>query len=189
MQDHEHEQASGEVLPAHLETLAAALGRLSPAVSGPGDRDRLIFEAGRRAGRAAARRALVAWRLGGVAATVAAGVLGWIAMQGPARVDTVRPISVAGATGVPTEAEPSVPEPAVASIQLSSSAQRPHFGGPDVSASYHRLRRSVLHRGMDGLPSFRPSVGAGEVPASAWPSTQLLPEQQTEHQTRLEINT
>jgi len=122
--------------------LAAALGGLQPAAAGL-DRSRLMFDAGRAAGRRGRRL----WQ--GVSGALAAGLLALLALRPGA--------------GVPT-----APEALPGETQMALATTRPQSPLPPIrpeAGRYALLRDRVLARGLEALPA------AGERWTGARPPT------------------
>jgi hypothetical protein len=133
-------------LDPELAALSAALGALAPAAPAL-DRDRLFFEAGRRAVRPRAR----AWPFatcGFAALSVALG-LRLATAPVPAPVERIVVVSA------PASRERERPEEYV---QKSPVAYVPGSPAPLTDAPYLRLRDQVLRFGPDALPALPPGA-------------------------------
>jgi hypothetical protein len=152
--------------PAERE-LEGALGALSPARPSL-CREHVLFEAGRAAGDAAARRRLFAWRAAAAVLLAALGLA--VAMRSDSKVikrDRIvylpapaapdAPASVAGQTG-----DEQTEEWAATERHLLTSFHRPLL--PASDADYLTVRDAVLRWGVRVMPS--PPAGARPSPAA-----------------------
>jgi hypothetical protein len=147
--------------------LERVLGALSPARPSLG-RERVLFEAGRAAGVAAARRRLFAWRAAAAVLLVGQGVAVTIGsdprviereriVYRPAPTPPETPASVAAGTRDEEAEEWAAREP-----YLLTSFHRPLL--PASDADYLAVRDAVLRWGVRAMPS--PPAGARTSPAA-----------------------
>lgn len=119
-----------------LERALLALAPTPPAL----DRDRLLYEAGRRAAR---RRGRV-WPAATAALTLLALALGGVLVLRP--------------TPPPAERIVYIPTPAVPPESTLAPEARPPTADP---GGYFQLRDQLLARGLDALPAPAPASAAG----------------------------
>lgn len=137
-----------EKLTADLAALESGLSCLRP--TGTGNRDELMFLAGRRAGR----RGRSAWcAAAGVLAACLAVSLAF--RPGPQVVERIVHVPVqAGAEAPP---QPSLPAPDWTLASIVDAFRLP----PAHARADFKLRQAVLERGVDALP--RPRAGDGSM--------------------------
>jgi hypothetical protein len=168
---------AGALTPAERE-LERALGALHPAPPAL-PRERLLFDAGRAAGEAAAGRRLLAWRAAAAVLLVGLGLS--VVMRGgprvverdrfvylPAPAEAATP-DFAGTVGVPDE--PPQEWPAPHDRGLLASPRQPLM--PSAGADYVTVRDAVLRWGVRAMPS-QPDRGGAESPAPAPTANGLL---------------
>jgi hypothetical protein len=157
--------------PAERE-LAEALGSLSPARPSLG-RERILFESGRTAGEAAARRRLFAWRAAAAVLLVGLG-LSMVLRDQRRVVERERvvylpapPVAATLQTAAVTEGagEPPQEWPAAGDPRLLASHGRPLM--PSSAADYVTVRDAVLRWGVRAMPA--PKGGGGVAAAFGRP--------------------
>jgi hypothetical protein len=141
-------------LPPDLAALTAALGGLAPATSL--NRDRLLYEAGRRA----AVRGRRPWQL-------VAGVFAALTVMLGVRMAT-EPIP-APQVQIVYDSRPN-PEPQAPAMVASGSPQNEEWpiSTTASAAPYLRLRDQVVRFGADSLPAALPAAVAPLPPVEMW---------------------
>lgn len=151
-----------------LSDLEAALARLQPSPAGL-DRDRLLFESGRAAGRGRRLWPAATGVMTAIAASLAAILLLRADPAPVVRVVTVeRPVPIEPPALLPA---PLPPEPAPS----PGAAPADSVAGPAAASEFGRLQEFVTRFGIEDLPEpmvpdALPRTGATPAVSSAWQS-------------------